>query len=114
MTDFTECPVCFEEYQNPRILPCSHTLCAECLEIMQKQRDGQKFITCPLCQTAHKIPRRGAGSFPENQHAIQLIVERKVKSIDFFLNYQQYRLTYVFPFILFCYVYPHKFGYILI
>ena len=74
----TECPVCFEVYQDPKILPCSHTLCVKCLEGLQNQSDRRKFIVCPICKGNHEIPERGVGSFPENQHVVQLIVERQV------------------------------------
>ena len=70
--------MCLEVYQDPKIFPCSHTLCLKCLEDLHNKNDNRKVIVCPLCKAKHKIPERGVGSFPENQHVAQLIVERQV------------------------------------
>ena len=28
----TECPICHEDFKKPKLLPCSHCYCLECLE----------------------------------------------------------------------------------
>ena len=74
MADITECPVCFDEFQEPKLLPCNHTFCLKCLENL----DRQNVITSPMCNKEHQVPDRGVIAFTENQHAIQLIADRKV------------------------------------
>ena len=63
MADIGECPVCFEQFKDPKILPCTHTLCPKCLQNLNRGRR----ITCPMCNAKHKVPERGVWAFPENQ-----------------------------------------------
>ena len=82
MADLTECPVCFDEYKDPKLLPCNHTLCLKCLESLQsKKQEGQRgwYLKCPICNTKHEVPERGVTSFMENQHAIELISKNQVQ-----------------------------------
>lgn len=30
--DLVNCLICTEPYKNPKVLPCQHTFCTECLE----------------------------------------------------------------------------------
>ena len=70
LTDLTQCPVCFEEYeldghQSPRILPCSHTLCEKCLEVLIRNNK----VDCPECRVKHQAAA-GKRSFPQNKYII--------------------------------------------
>nr|KAG5712429.1 hypothetical protein BaRGS_011403 [Batillaria attramentaria] len=44
-----ECPVCHEEFSQPKILPCAHLLCRDCLVTWLKS-EGE--AECPLCRCA--------------------------------------------------------------
>ena len=57
-----ECPVCLDTYRDPRLLPCSHTLCRICLEAVAVD----SAITCPVCRAAHVVPPSGTDKFPRN------------------------------------------------
>ena len=46
-----ECPVCLEEMNNSRILPCGHSFCTICLDKLFKNTT----IICPLCSCKIKI-----------------------------------------------------------
>ena len=81
MADLTECPVCLDEYKDPKLLPCNHTLCLNCLENLQRTKQkGKKgsHLKCPICNTIHEVPERGVTSFTENQHVIELISKNQV------------------------------------
>ena len=70
LTDLTQCPVCFEEYQLdgyrvPKILPCSHTLCEKCLETLIRNNK----VDCPECRIKHQAAA-GRTSFPQNKYII--------------------------------------------
>ncbi|XP_050948423.1 tripartite motif-containing protein 49D-like [Labeo rohita] len=44
--DFT-CPVCFDFFVNPVLLPCSHSICSDCIKAFWESRGIQE---CPMCR----------------------------------------------------------------
>nr|KAG5713984.1 hypothetical protein BaRGS_020312 [Batillaria attramentaria] len=49
----TECPVCHEEFSQPKILPCAHVICRDCLvKWMRSDSEGK----CPICRCAVADP----------------------------------------------------------
>jgi len=42
-----ECSICFEMFDQPRVLPCGHTFCMSCL-VAIKQRNSA--LPCPQCR----------------------------------------------------------------
>ena len=63
-----ECGVCCEVYEKegvkcPKILPCGHTFCLQCLNKMLKCR----HIKCPLCRTDLQIRYGDARRLPTNK-----------------------------------------------
>ena len=79
MTDSTTCSVCLEEYTEagrrcPKLLPCSHTLCASCCWKIARRTLFQ--FQCPECQTAHRSP---VSRFPTNRYVLQILeLQRKM------------------------------------
>ncbi|VDI40065.1 tripartite motif-containing protein 2/3, partial [Mytilus galloprovincialis] len=57
--DVLKCPICLDPYTNPRILPCEHTLCLECLTqyITEARRSLGTFdsFICPVCKNTNEI-----------------------------------------------------------
>ena len=69
-----ECPICREEIQNPRLLPCIHSYCLECLERYCRDKLPGDDVPCPVCKTDFQIPKNGVAGllikkFPEVQKA---------------------------------------------
>ncbi len=60
-----ECPICYENLQNPRFLPCFHKFCSECVHKME-QESLNGTIKCPLCRKEHvfTIDRQNIQNFP--------------------------------------------------
>ena len=62
------CQLCFEPFKEPRILPCLHSFCGQCLH-RQIERSGTKQnMECPTCQRSITIPEGGVNAIPQNFH----------------------------------------------
>ncbi|XP_058891627.1 E3 ubiquitin-protein ligase TRIM56-like [Acipenser ruthenus] len=51
--EFLKCKICFELYKSPRILPCLHSYCEQCLEKLLEK--GKGTIYCPECRTETRV-----------------------------------------------------------
>ena len=61
-----KCSICHEMFKDPRMLPCQHTFCLECLENLSKLGNG-KTMDCSLCKRTQDLPiQNGVKGFPEN------------------------------------------------
>ena len=43
-----KCPICMEHYTDPRMLPCTHSLCSACVAGCLNNKEE-----CPVCK--HKV-----------------------------------------------------------
>src|SRR6218665_1316210 len=64
--DLTRCSICAEIFTNPKILPCVHTFCLNCLESYGKDKKPGDQISCPICRSNVAIPAGGLRNFPNN------------------------------------------------
>ena len=81
--DFLSCGVCFEEHQEsgsrvPRILPCPHTLCENCLISLL---GSGSVLKCPECRVIHVAPSRER-TFPQNKYLLTVIRLRDAESSE--------------------------------
>ncbi|XP_077993484.1 tripartite motif-containing protein 2-like [Glandiceps talaboti] len=61
---FLTCTICLESYQEaPKLLPCLHSFCRNCLVSHSRNRRDFK---CPVCRREIKIPQQGIDGFPNN------------------------------------------------
>ena len=94
--DITHCPVCFEDYEEqgdhiPRILPCHHTLCENCVKKLLKENS----LICPQDRIKHDAAK-GFKTFPENQYIITHIQREKAKQTT------EFCVEHKWPMIFFC------------
>ncbi|CAF1086530.1 unnamed protein product [Rotaria magnacalcarata] len=81
--DFTEhfltCSTCINQYSSdshehqPKLLPCSHTVCRQCLEHIVNSQPRSDAIKCPICREHILLPRGGVTSFPPSFLVNQLL-----------------------------------------
>ena len=64
----TICGVCSKPYNDPRILPCLHSFCQQCLNHEMETKGSQELFKCPTCERNMSIPVGGASSLSQNLH----------------------------------------------
>ena len=59
------CPICLEQFTNPKILPCFHSFCLHCLEgVAPEIVEGNLCLPCPTCRSPCPNPDKGLASLP--------------------------------------------------
>ncbi|NXT75751.1 TRI59 protein, partial [Zapornia atra] len=76
------CSICYSIFEDPRVLPCSHTFCRNCLEgVIQLSNNFSIWtplripLKCPNCRSIVEIPAAGIESLPIN-FALKAIIEK--------------------------------------
>ncbi|KAL5496727.1 hypothetical protein EMCRGX_G013074 [Ephydatia muelleri] len=64
----TTCHLCSKPYNDPRILPCLHSFCLQCLHHEIEKSGSQQMFQCPICEQNTSIPVGGASGLPQNLH----------------------------------------------
>ncbi|KAM8952312.1 tripartite motif-containing protein 59 [Pelodytes ibericus] len=84
MNNFEEeltCSVCYNIFDDPRILPCSHTFCRNCLENVLNSLESFVWrlslvrLKCPSCRNITELSQGGVNSLPIN-FALKSIIEK--------------------------------------
>ena len=76
---FLTCKMCKGPYEDPRILPCFHTFCFQCLgscltDKRRKTRSSSTIkLTCPLCQLEFDLFKKDFDSLKKNSLILKLI-----------------------------------------
>src|SRR6218665_2640950 len=69
LDNLTECCICLKTFIDPRMLPCIHTFCLQCLNDLadksNKKAAGEE-IPCPVCRKEFTIPRDGVHGIQKN------------------------------------------------
>jgi Ran GTPase-activating protein (RanGAP) involved in mRNA processing and transport len=64
------CPVCFKHFDQPRMLPCKHTFCFQCIQNMDTGNDG--MLRCPNRDGA-EVEKDKIGDLPANEVVRELV-----------------------------------------
>ncbi|XP_053312808.1 tripartite motif-containing protein 45 [Spea bombifrons] len=81
----SQCPGCLEMFSDPRVLPCLHTLCMNCLDKLEPfgaagkgpQGQTQKSLLCPVCDSEVLLPLAGVkGLVPDLAAQEEVLLER--------------------------------------
>ena len=49
------CSICLDRFDHPRILPCQHSFCLDCLQDVARE-NNPNTVDCPLCRREYDIP----------------------------------------------------------
>ncbi|XP_041373476.1 E3 ubiquitin-protein ligase TRIM56-like [Gigantopelta aegis] len=79
---FVTCEICFDYFddqdKSPRILPCLHNFCCQCLEsIWKKSPTG---VRCPNCRKVWRVQNNIAETFPQNKVLRNLVEYLTIKN----------------------------------
>ncbi|XP_065181298.1 RING finger protein nhl-1-like [Sycon ciliatum] len=80
LEDLLVCPVCLDQYNDPKSLACLHALCRKCIQSMvdmerrQLERSDNSgssntdgiMVTCPACRQRSLIPSSDPRNLPDN------------------------------------------------
>ena len=76
----TECSICTETYTDPRVLPCVHTYCLECIREWSKDKQPGDQLACPLCRKEFTLPENGVEDLPKNFFVTNLLQMKELSS----------------------------------
>ncbi|XP_050418104.2 tripartite motif-containing protein 2-like [Patella vulgata] len=60
------CSICLDDFTKPKILPCFHTFCQQCIDDYIKAHSHLNKFNCPNCRTEIQVPDGGASGFSTN------------------------------------------------
>lgn len=76
------CSVCYSLFNDPRVLPCSHTFCKACLDnVLQVSTNFSIWrplrlpLKCPNCRSMVELPPNGVEALPTNV-CLRAIIEK--------------------------------------
>ena len=68
------CAVCLDRYTDPKTLPCLHSFCKGCIDVLPDKLEGGKHVVeCPVCRQPTQLSDRGASAFPTAFHINNLL-----------------------------------------
>ena len=81
ISDATKCPICLEDYKDPKSLPCLHTFCLECLRSYGQDKFPGDELLCPTCRNSCRMPEAGISAFPLNFFIYDLLQAQNAAKI---------------------------------
>ena len=58
------CPVCQEYFRDPKILPCLHYYCKECVRQLALRAEANRPFACPECRRGTILPQNDPDQLP--------------------------------------------------
>ncbi|XP_078671936.1 uncharacterized protein LOC144911632 isoform X2 [Branchiostoma floridae x Branchiostoma belcheri] len=72
--EFLTCEVCLMLFRDPKILPCLHTFCRECLKGWANlATTKQQQLKCPTCRVSVRLPDQGVDGLRTNFYVNKLL-----------------------------------------
>ncbi|XP_013083136.2 E3 ubiquitin-protein ligase TRIM56-like [Biomphalaria glabrata] len=65
--EFLCCPLCQDEYQDPKYLPCLHSFCKACIDDhIEATCNQDRCFSCPVCATEIDLSQEASIELPDN------------------------------------------------
>lgn len=77
-TNSDHCPICWDEFKEPKLLNCCHSFCCKCLKNYVRRNRGRSELACPLCRQVWEIPERGIDQLITNYFLGDALMTTKV------------------------------------
>ena len=59
------CPICLNQFDSPKTLPCLHSFCLKCIQQLPADLEkGKHVISCPSCRKTVQVPDKGPADLP--------------------------------------------------
>ncbi|XP_077990245.1 E3 ubiquitin-protein ligase TRIM45-like [Glandiceps talaboti] len=68
---FVTCAICLEFYRQPKLLPCDHTFCCQCLETLVEKKGS---LNCPVCNGECELVDGDVSTLNDN-HVVNSLLE---------------------------------------
>lgn len=68
---FCQCCLCLEQYKEPKLLPCLHRFCKNCLENLIQV--NPEVLPCPICRDECTVPEGRIDGFKTDFHMTNII-----------------------------------------
>lgn len=66
------CPVCLEDFEEPKILPnCKHNVCRHCLENMTRRKPAK--VLCPVCRNEFPLDQNSVRNLVTNSELVEIV-----------------------------------------
>jgi len=74
VADIITCPVCLEDFKDPRSLPCLHTFCSQCIDSFTASHQSESSdLPCPVCREPFTLGDHGVADLPRNFFIVDLL-----------------------------------------
>ncbi|XP_071853727.1 uncharacterized protein [Apostichopus japonicus] len=84
-----QCPVCSDQLKDPKLLPCLHRYCRDCLtSVILSTSEG--MFKCSVCKQDCEIPENGVDGFKTDLHMTSRLLLNKLQ--DSFVKKDQKQL----------------------
>ncbi|NWT85943.1 TRI59 protein, partial [Lanius ludovicianus] len=72
------CAICYDIFEEPRVLPCSHTFCQACLQALLQPSEcpSGRCLRCPTCRAVGAVPAAGPEALPLD-FALKAVIEKR-------------------------------------